>query len=718
MEAYNYASFPNGPEGSGGGGWQVGSRTAGVTEQLIRALQGWVVTQIVDGKKVPQYPEDDEVAAFTRRYLWLSNPLESGYVFMSSCIAGKDATNRGGNVYTHVLLVGEEELQHTSEIDAEGGQQPEVDLEGEGVNSSSQERKVGSTSAPRIALPTDLIGAVGIPHPFDAVETAAARSIRLPGDLGPWELQEVAETWLDGITIGGQAANVQPGMNPATWDESDVATQDRDDFVSLLVDALRSAARLIVVPVDTRAAVPLLANALHRLSQNSLREAQQVSFSTFERAKSIVAQAPQVKDLRLIFVPEEDRQAMMAYRNSGAADGVFVFPGHPSAFPTARSELAAFEEPDGGNEETGSEGPKLGIDFAGFGSVEAVGSPGAVGASGAAGGPGDLGDLDKALPDTSRATPFAPFNLNGDVADGKVIADESPGVTNPFDTEQGEHEEREAGREHPGAELAHGPERPARVEKSWPPTSLPDGLTVHIGREPSVRLARALASTDPGEWLPAVFDADPRTLEGLQTVFGSGDQGRPVHLWPEFREALSVLPTSDESTKVIIEALGCALAAAALSSSAAEQFVQTPSYFFWAQSQDVAPYKHALQRAISGAAKKLCDGGFVDYYSVDTIPDRPEWVPEVAWEWILDAVEQASERRRESTPDHAPAPGGGGTSEDYRRRIPQRIPPASERIKGRPASVHERGGREQQLFDGARGLGRSANGRRRRPPQF
>ncbi|QGU05577.1 GAP1-N2 domain-containing protein [Corynebacterium comes] len=93
-----YASFRN---RAGGGGWHTGPSVAATQadEQLV--------VQYAPTSVVPTMPVDDfigaaEIADLPRRFEYL--PLEDMGLFIQSVPAGKDATGRPGNVFTHAFI--------------------------------------------------------------------------------------------------------------------------------------------------------------------------------------------------------------------------------------------------------------------------------------------------------------------------------------------------------------------------------------------------------------------------------------------------------------------------------------------------------------------------------------------------------------------------------------------------------------------------------------
>lgn len=93
-----YASFGN---RSGGGGWHTGpTANADQTDEQL-------VTEYAPTQMVPTRPFDDfigaaEIAELPRRFEYL--PLGDKGLFMQSVPAGKDATGRPGNVFTHAVI--------------------------------------------------------------------------------------------------------------------------------------------------------------------------------------------------------------------------------------------------------------------------------------------------------------------------------------------------------------------------------------------------------------------------------------------------------------------------------------------------------------------------------------------------------------------------------------------------------------------------------------
>lgn len=99
---FSYASFGSG-ELTGSGGWNVGFRSAGLTETELQGLRKFTVSSYNEQKLVlPQFPTPEDLASRPR---WMSyHRAEGDGVYVHAVPAGLDASQRPQNVFNHVLI--------------------------------------------------------------------------------------------------------------------------------------------------------------------------------------------------------------------------------------------------------------------------------------------------------------------------------------------------------------------------------------------------------------------------------------------------------------------------------------------------------------------------------------------------------------------------------------------------------------------------------------
>lgn len=95
-----YASFD--PD-NGAGGWQVTSTAGDLSDGEIEALRQRIVTRFDSDIHLGAFPNAAELQAMPRRLTYINDGRGRG-AYWHSTMAGRDATGRPGNVFSHVLL--------------------------------------------------------------------------------------------------------------------------------------------------------------------------------------------------------------------------------------------------------------------------------------------------------------------------------------------------------------------------------------------------------------------------------------------------------------------------------------------------------------------------------------------------------------------------------------------------------------------------------------
>lgn len=239
-----YASFRN---RAGGGGWHTGPSVAATQadEQLV--------VQYAPTSMVPTTPVDDfiaaaEIAELPRRFEYL--PSEDQGLFIQSVPAGKDATGRPGNVFTHAFI--------------------DHDL----------------TQPLAAKYPINLYGSPDLQTPFrigsvDAVELDA-------------ELQEPRPGPLTDLSVA--------------WTMVTAMLGDRSGALFQLQDVLVEGFSTPVLTVrNANEAVYWLQALSSTLSPGESRRL--LRFSTFERAQSLPTQLPR-QPRPVLVVPDADKEAL------------------------------------------------------------------------------------------------------------------------------------------------------------------------------------------------------------------------------------------------------------------------------------------------------------------------------------------------------------------------------------------------------------------------
>jgi hypothetical protein len=96
-----YASFDRG--NGANGGWQIKETSGELDDEEIKILRSRIVTQFDSESSMSAFPSAAELAALPRRLTYMSDG-ESTAAYWHSVMAGRDATGRPGNVFSHVLL--------------------------------------------------------------------------------------------------------------------------------------------------------------------------------------------------------------------------------------------------------------------------------------------------------------------------------------------------------------------------------------------------------------------------------------------------------------------------------------------------------------------------------------------------------------------------------------------------------------------------------------
>lgn len=96
-----YASFDRGNGASGG--WQIKETSGELDDEEIKMLRSRIVTQFDSEGSLSAFPGAAELAAVPRRLTYISDGQRPA-AYWHSVMAGRDATGRPGNVFSHVLL--------------------------------------------------------------------------------------------------------------------------------------------------------------------------------------------------------------------------------------------------------------------------------------------------------------------------------------------------------------------------------------------------------------------------------------------------------------------------------------------------------------------------------------------------------------------------------------------------------------------------------------
>lgn len=96
-----YASFRKSQ--GGGGGWRLGP-TSGIDAGEAEWLREHAPTRLVPVEAFDDFISQDEIDQLPRRFEFLPDALHGSGIYMHSVPAGKDATGRPGNVFTHAVF--------------------------------------------------------------------------------------------------------------------------------------------------------------------------------------------------------------------------------------------------------------------------------------------------------------------------------------------------------------------------------------------------------------------------------------------------------------------------------------------------------------------------------------------------------------------------------------------------------------------------------------
>lgn len=197
VEVLTYASF-SGRDGAGG--WKVGQRGSGLSDDEVAALVEQIPTRLDAVEAIPRYPSAEEIRVMQRRMKWSRAPWPGeDRVFWFSSPAGEDSTGRAGNVFTQVHVF-----------------------------------RGGLAGAPGgVRLPSDLLFSGALKFPFGAREvdaTVVSGDAPPPGPLAdpevlwPWifadeevDRRAVLGAILDGLAAGLQVAVACPKDHAAMW---------------------------------------------------------------------------------------------------------------------------------------------------------------------------------------------------------------------------------------------------------------------------------------------------------------------------------------------------------------------------------------------------------------------------------------------------------------------------------------------------------------------
>ena len=107
--AFSFASFSR--TAGRNGGWGIGELKGDITLDQAHRLRELIPSSINDGVDPGNYPSKEVVAQLTRRFAWLPNgDAGPGFSFYASAQAGKDSTNRPGNVFTFVQVCDDDSM--------------------------------------------------------------------------------------------------------------------------------------------------------------------------------------------------------------------------------------------------------------------------------------------------------------------------------------------------------------------------------------------------------------------------------------------------------------------------------------------------------------------------------------------------------------------------------------------------------------------------------
>ncbi|GAB3594416.1 hypothetical protein CFAEC_11825 [Corynebacterium faecale] len=243
-----YASFKG---TAGRGGWKVGSWSAHATREDLQLIAEVSPTHIETVRPFDDFISSEEIEALPRRFEY--RPLtEQRSLLMQSVPAGKDATGRPGNVFTHAVI--------------------DADLD----------------SALQSSYPISLYRSADLLTPFRA---AAVNTAELADDLGeprPGPMSDLTLSWMMVDSMFG----------------------NRRQHFHQLQDVLQAGERTAVLVLNNTNEAAYWIQALSStLTPNEARRL--LHYSTFERAVTLPARDKSVEASSLFVVPGSDRELLV-----------------------------------------------------------------------------------------------------------------------------------------------------------------------------------------------------------------------------------------------------------------------------------------------------------------------------------------------------------------------------------------------------------------------
>lgn len=241
-----YASFRG---TAGRGGWKVGTWSAQATKEDLQFIAEVAPTHIETVTPFDDFISSEDIDALPRRFEY--RPLAGRSLIMQSVPAGKDATGRPGNVFTHAVFDG--------------------DLE----------------SPLESVYPISLYRSPDLLTPFRA---AAVNAAELPLDAGEPRIGPITDLSL-------------------SWMMIDSMFGDRRQQFYQLQDALQAGDKATVLVLNsTNEAAYWLQALSSTLTPNEARRL--LHFSTFERAATLPAPDKSMEARSLFVVPGIDRELL------------------------------------------------------------------------------------------------------------------------------------------------------------------------------------------------------------------------------------------------------------------------------------------------------------------------------------------------------------------------------------------------------------------------
>lgn len=96
----SYASFSNAH--GGGGGWGIGRVTGDPTSEEKKLFQSHVPTVLRTLEPVDEFLPEDKILSLPRRFVY--RPIDGCGLYIQAVPAGKDATGRPGNIFSHGVI--------------------------------------------------------------------------------------------------------------------------------------------------------------------------------------------------------------------------------------------------------------------------------------------------------------------------------------------------------------------------------------------------------------------------------------------------------------------------------------------------------------------------------------------------------------------------------------------------------------------------------------